>query len=162
VISASGGEPKQLTYYSGDDQTLYWMPDGKSILIYSNRGPFAYGSPLYRVPIDGSVEEPLKMSFARLGMVKQDATLLAFNRALPSSGIWRKNFRGNSAPGIAVQDLRTGNIVEITNGDMKDYQSHYQDMYPMWGADGLIYFASERDGTYNIWRISPKGGAAQE
>jgi tricorn protease len=162
LMAASGGEPRQLTYYSGDDQTLYWMPDGKSILIYSNRGPFAYGSPLYRVPIDGSVEEPIKMSSGRLGMMKQDGTLLAFNRALPSSGIWRKAFRGNSAPGIAVQDVASGNITEITNGDMKDYQNHYQDMYPMWGADGMIYFASERDGTYNIWRIAPKGGAAQQ
>ena len=32
----------------------------------------------------------------------------------------------------------------------------------MWGADGMIYFASERDGTFNIWRIAPKGGAAQQ
>ena len=45
---------------------------------------------------------------------------------------------------------------------MKDYQQHVNDVYPMWGADGMIYFASERDGTYNIWRISPKGGAPQQ
>ena len=162
LVASTGGEPRQLTYYSGDDQSLYGMPDGKSLLIYSNRGPFAFGSPLYKLPIDGGVETPLRMANARVGMIKQDGSLLAFNRALPSSGIWRKAFRGNSAPGIAVQDLSSGNIVEITNGDMKDYQSHYQDMYPMWGADGMIYFASERDGTYNIWRISAKGGAAQQ
>ena len=23
----------------------------------------------------------------------------------------------------------------------------------MWGVDGLIYFMSERDGVFNIWRI---------
>ena len=45
---------------------------------------------------------------------------------------------------------------------MKDYQQHVNDVYPMWGADGLLYFASERDGTYNLWRISPKGGAPQQ
>ena len=28
-------------------------------------------------------------------------------------------------------------------------------------ADGNIYFASERDGTFNLWRMSPKGGTAQ-
>jgi tricorn protease len=162
LMAASAGEPRQLTYYSGDDQTLYWMPDGRSVLIYSNRGTFAYGSPLYRVPIDGSVAEPLAMFSARLGMMKQDGSLLAFNRSLPSSGIWRKAFRGNSAPGLAVQDVKSGTIAEITNGDMKDYQSHFQDMYPMWGADGMIYFASERDGTYNIWRIAPRGGPAQQ
>ncbi|HEX5070043.1 MAG TPA: S41 family peptidase [Vicinamibacterales bacterium] len=160
--SAGGGEPKQLTFYSGADQALYWMPDGKSLLITTDRGPFAYGSPLFTLPIDGSVESPIKMANARLGMMKQDGSLLAFNRTLPSSGVWRKAFRGNSAPGIAVQDQKTGDIVEITNGDMKDYQNHWQDMYPMWGADGMIYFASERDGTYNVWRIAAKGGQPQQ
>ena len=28
----------------------------------------------------------------------------------------------------------------------------------MWGADGQIYFMSERDGIFNIWKISPEGG----
>ena len=28
----------------------------------------------------------------------------------------------------------------------------------MWGADGQIYFMSERDDTFNIWKISPDGG----
>jgi tricorn protease len=160
--STGSTEPRQLTYYSGADQALYWMPDGKSLLISTDRGPFAYGSPLFTLPIDGGVEAPLKMANARLGMMKQDGSLLAFNRTLPSSGVWRKAFRGNSAPGIAVQDQTSSEIVEITNGDMKDYQTHFQDMYPMWGADGMIYFASERDGTYNVWRIPAKGGPAQQ
>ena len=30
----------------------------------------------------------------------------------------------------------------------------------MWGADGMIYFSSERDGTFNIWKIAA-GGASQ-
>ena len=29
----------------------------------------------------------------------------------------------------------------------------------MWGADGMMYFASERDDIFNIWRIAPTGGA---
>ncbi|MGQ0643499.1 MAG: hypothetical protein ACT4P6_22355 [Gemmatimonadaceae bacterium] len=36
------------------------------------------------------------------------------------------------------------------------------DVHPMWGADGMLYFASERDGTFNIWRTSPKGGAPHQ
>jgi tricorn protease len=45
---------------------------------------------------------------------------------------------------------------------MRDYQQHVNDVFPMWGADGMLYFASERDGTYNVWRMSPKGGAPQQ
>lgn len=162
VVRRGGGEPRQLTFHSADDRALYWMPDGKAVLVATSRGAFPFGSPLYRVPLDGGTEEPLDMAFARVGMMKQDGTLLAFNRTLPSSGIWRKGFRGNSAPGIAVQDMKTGRISEITNADMRDYRNHFQDVFPMWGADGQIYFASERDGTYNIWRLSPRGGAPQQ
>jgi tricorn protease len=162
IIPSTGGEPRQLSFYSGDDQALYWTPDGKAIIISSNRGPNAYGSPLYRLPLDGGPPEPMGMSTARLGMMKQDGTLIAYNRALPSTGVWRKAFKGNSAPGIMVMDVKTGQIVEITNADMRDYRNHCNDVYPMWGADGMIYFSSERDGTYNIWRISPKGGTPQQ
>ncbi len=162
LIPAGGGEPRQLTYYSGDDQALYWTPDGKAVIISSNRGPGAYGSPLYRLPVDGAPPEPMGMSTARLGMMKQDGSMIAFNRALPSTGAWRKAFKGNSAPGITVMDVKGGQIAEITNTDMRDYRNHVNDVYPMWGADGMIYFSSERDGIYNIWRIPPKGGTAQQ
>src|SRR5439155_25056465 len=32
----------------------------------------------------------------------------------------------------------------------------------MWGADGMIYFASERDGTFNLWKMSSKGANATQ
>jgi tricorn protease len=162
IIPSAGGEARQLTYFSGDDQVLYWMPDGQSILMSSSRGPGAFGSPLYRLPIDGTPEEPLVMPSARLGMVKQDGSLIAFNRVLPSTGVWRKAFKGNSAPGLIVEDLKTHEALELTNTNVRDYQQHVNDVFPMWGADGMIYFASERDGTYNLWRIAPKGGAPQQ
>jgi tricorn protease len=162
VIPSEGGEARQLTYFSGDDQALYWIPDGKSILVSSSRGPGAFGSPLYRLPLDGSPEEPVRMPSARLGMLKQDGSLIAFNRTLPSTAVWRKGFRGNSAAGLVVQDVKTGDLVELTNANVRDYQQHVNDVYPMWGADGMIYFASERDGTYNVWRIASNGGSPQQ
>jgi len=30
----------------------------------------------------------------------------------------------------------------------------------MWGSDGMIYFMSERDDIFNIWKIAPEGGTA--
>ncbi len=162
VVSADGGEPRQLTMHSGNDEALYWTADGKALIISSNRGPGAFGSPLYRLPIEGEPAEPLAMASARLGMMKQDGSLVAYNRVLPSTGVWRKAFKGNSAAGINVLDVKSGEISELTNADPKDYKTHVNDVYPMWGADGMIYFASERDGTYNIWRMPAKGGAGQQ
>ncbi|QJR35378.1 S41 family peptidase [Gemmatimonas groenlandica] len=160
VVPVSGGEPRQLTWHSGDDQALYWTPDGREIVFTSARGEHPFGSPLYRVTLDGSIPRAMSMDFGRSGMIKQDATKIAFNRTLPS--YWRKGYRGNSNADIAVQDLKSGEITELTDTDVKSYQSAVHDVHPMWGADGMIYFASERDGTFNIWRVPPTGGAPQQ
>lgn len=160
IMPATGGEPKQLTWFSGDDQALYWTPDGRELVITSARGTHPFGSPLYRLPIDGSMPRPMAMDFGRAGMMKQDATMVAFNRSLPS--YWRKGYRGNGNADIAVEDLRTGQITEITDTDMKGYKGYTHDVHPMWGVDGQIYFASERDGIFNIWRVAPTGGTPQQ
>lgn len=160
VVPVGGGEPKQLTWFTGDDQALYWTPDGSAIVMTSNRGAAAWGSPLYLLPLDGTQPRPMSMDIGRSGMLKQDATLVAFNRSLPS--YWRKGYRGNSNADIAVQDLKTGQITELTDTDLKAFKGFTHDVHPMWGADGMIYFASERDGTFNLWRIAASGGAPQQ
>ncbi|MFN9204096.1 MAG: S41 family peptidase [Gemmatimonas sp.] len=160
VVPVSGGEPKQLTWFTGDDQALNWTPDGKAIVMSSARGAQAWGSPLYLLPLDGSQPRPMGMDIGRSGMIKQDATLVAFNRSLPS--YWRKGYRGNSNADIAVQDLKTGQITELTDTDLQAFKGFTHDVHPMWGADGMIYFASERDGIFNLWRIAPTGGAPQQ
>lgn len=155
VVPASGGEPKQLTWHSGSDVVQYWTPDGKGIVINSARGPNAYFSPLYVVPVDGSVPYPLPMDAGATGMIKQDGSVLAYNRVLPI--YWRHGYKGNATGNIYVENLRSKEIVQLTNPDHKNFKSAKNDVYPMWGADGKIYFASERDSIYNIWRIDGDG-----
>ena len=157
VVPAGGGEPRQLTYMSIDDQALYWTPDGREIVFTSARGPRPWGSPLYRVALDGTIPKAMSMDIGRAGMIKQDASAVAFNRVLPT--YWRKGYRGNNSGDIAVQDLKTGEVKEITDGDIQQYKGHVNDVHPMWGADGMIYFASERDGTFNLWRVASGGGS---
>jgi tricorn protease len=160
VVASSGGEPRQLTYMSIDDQALYWTPDGKEVVFTSARGPRPWGSPLYRVALDGTIPVAMSMDIGRAGMIKQDASAVAFNRVLPT--YWRKGYRGNNSGDIAVQDLKTGEVKEITDGDLQQYKGHVNDVHPMWGADGMIYFASERDGTFNLWRVASSGGSPQQ
>ena len=162
IVPSTGGEPKQLTWFSGDDQAQGWTPDGKSVIISSARGQGAWGSPLYVQPIDGAIAKPLGMGIARAGVMSPDGSMIAFNRNLPST--WRKEYRGNAAATIAVMDMNTGanSIQEVTNTDLQQFRTFSNNVFPMWGADGMIYFASERDGTFNLWRMPAKGGAAQE
>jgi tricorn protease len=160
IVPSGGGEPKQITWYSGDDQALYWTPDGKGVVISTQRGANAWGSPLYVQPIDGSIATPLGMGIARSGMISQDGATIAFNRNLPST--WRKEYRGNAAATIAVMNVSNGAIQEVTNTDLQQYKTFSNNVFPMWGSDGMIYFASERDGTFNLFRMSSKGGAPQQ
>ena len=160
IVPSGGGEPRQLTWYSGNDEALYWTPDGKGVVMSSQRGANAWGSPLYVQPIDGTIATPLGMGIARAGMYSQDGSMIAFNRNLPSA--WRKEYRGNAAANIAVMNVKNGEINELTNQDLKQFKTMANNVFPMWGADGMIYFATEHDGPYNLWRMSPKGGAPQQ
>lgn len=157
VVPSTGGEPKQLTFATTADTVHYWTPDGKAIVFSTNRGVSPWRSPLYTVPAAGGLPTPLPMDGAVNGMIKQDGSMVAFNRM--GGAYWRKGNKGNRADDIWVQDLRTKAITQVTDTDMLTFRDHVEDRYPMWGADGQIYFASERDGIYNIWKIAPAGGA---
>ncbi len=156
VVPVTGGEPRQLTFNTEDDTVLYWTPDGTRIIVASSRGTHPFLSPLYTVPADGGMPEPLPVDTGRAGMLKQDGSLLAFTRL--GLTYWRKGYRGNNNNDIYVQDVKTKTITQLTDPDLKQFRTHVQDVYPMWGADGLIYFASERSGIFNIWRIGATGG----
>jgi len=156
VMPATGGEPRQLTHATTNDTVLYWTPDGKRIIFATSRGTKAFRSPLFTISIDGGLPAPMEMDQGQAGMIKQDGTLLAFNRI--GVRYWRKGYRGNRNADIWVQDMKTKKITQLTDMNLKDFRSQTQDAYPMWGSDGMIYFATERGGLYNIWRISPSGG----
>jgi tricorn protease len=157
VVAVAGGEPRQLTFGTMGHTALYWTPDGKGIVTATSIGPDPWGTPLYIVPLDGSIPTPMDMDRGAVGMIKQDNTMVAFNRN--GFTYWRKGYRGNNNTDIWVQDLKTKKITQLTDADIQQFRQHTQDAYPMWGADGMIYFMSERDGIFNIWKIAPTGGA---
>jgi len=156
VVPVGGGEPRQLTFFTGNDGVQYWTPDGRGIVITTSRGSHPFGSPLYIVPVDGGLPMPMDMDFARAGMIRQDNGMVAFNRNGMSDT--RKGYRGNNSADIWVQDLKTKKITQLTDTDLSKFREHVQDGHPMWGADGMIYFVSERSGVFNIWKIAAAGG----
>ena len=160
IVSVTGGEPKQLTFNSTSDSVQYWTPDGKGVVIASTRSAAPWGSPLYVAPIDGSLPQPLPMDRGASGMIRQDHKVVAFNRG--GFRYWRKHYRGNNNTDIWVQDLESKKIKQLTDLDVKKYREHTQDAHPMWGADGMIYFMSERGGNFNIWKISSEGGQPKQ
>ena len=160
IVPITGGEPTQLTWHTGNDTVLYWTPDGKGVVVTSSRAVHPFLNPLYVVPIDGSVPTPLPMDVGRSGMIRQDGSLIAFNRL--GGSYWRKGYQGNNSGDIWVQDLRSKEIRQLTDTVVQNFREHRHDDHPMWGADGQIYFLSERSGIFNIWKIDPRGGQPQQ
>ncbi len=155
IVPVSGGEARQVTFHTSGDTLLNWTPDGKR-LIFATSLLGTWGSPLYTVDLQGGLPVPMDMDTGAAGMISQDGRFLAFNRR--GFRYWRKHYRGNANTDIYLQDLASKKITQLTDLDMKEFRAHRQDAFPMWGADGMIYFMSERDGIFNIWKISPRGG----
>jgi tricorn protease len=160
VMPVTGGEPRQLTFHSANDDVQYWTPDGKGIVFATSRGPNPWGSPLHVVSIDGGLPVPMTMDNASAGMISLDGTMVAFNR----NGFRynRRGYRGNNSADVYVQDLATKQVRQLTDTDIRQYREFVHDAHPMWGADGMIYFASERSSVFNIWRVDPRTGTQSQ
>jgi tricorn protease len=157
IMPAAGGEAKRLTWHGANDEVLYWTPDGRSILFSSSRGPMAWDSPLYTVGINGDLPVALETGSGAAGMFSQDGTTLAFNRTRYPDP--KRHYRGSNNADVWVMNVKQNSFTQLTDLELEDYRTAVHDANPMFGADGMIYFQSERDGIFNIWKVNPKGGA---
>ena len=160
IIPIGGGAARQLTFHGTTDRLQYWTPEGDGVIITTSRGSGAWGGPMQIVPLDGSLPVPMRMDVASAGMINLDGSKVAFNRNGYRGR--RKHYRGNNSTDIWVQDLRTLEIAQLTDLDLRESREHVQDSDPMWGRDGKIYFTSERDGYFNLWRIRSDGQGLEQ
>ena len=166
VMPAEGGEPRQLTYHSGDDGVVTWTPDSKRVVFRSDRGSLQWHQQLYSVLLEGDLPVRLPLGAAVDGTFSPDGVLFAFNRNRTPAP--KRNYRGSTAGSVWVADLAAAEdsglptFRQLTNTDIEASQSHANDALPMAAADGQIYFTSERDGIYNLWRVAPVGGEPEQ
>jgi tricorn protease len=154
VIPAAGGAPTQLTFHSSDDNVLGWSPESNSVLFASSRGDDFLGT-LYTVPLLGGSESKAGTDYGLYGSFSPDGSKLAVNRK--GQSYWRKGYRGSYQTDVTVVDLKSRSFKDVTT-------FLGMDTWPMWGADGHIYFVSDRDdkAQANIWRVPQDGGAATQ
>jgi tricorn protease len=169
VMPATGGSPRQLTFHSAADLVVGWAPDSKRVLFQSSRGLMYPGIPnLYEVSIEGGLERPVPTDWGYSGSYSQDGSKFAFNRH--PMVWWRQHYRGSYAADLWVMDVKAKKFRQLADGD---YKGNY--FWPMYAADGYIYFVSDRmsdeskakPGSHevlksvnNIWKIPEGGGHA--
>jgi len=153
LMPLEGGLPKRLTYEGGHAYVVGWTPDGK--VLYST----TYFSTLpdrQLATVDPRTLERslLPLSQASDGSFAPDGKRLFFTR-LPFQGSHTKRYAGGSAQ----------NIWRFTEGALEaipltaDYTGTSKT--PMFWL-GRIYFASDRDGTMNIWSMDSDGNDVKQ
>lgn len=154
IIPVAGGTPKQLTAHSADDSVLGWAPDSKRVLFASNRAEDWSGK-LYTVGLEGGMPQNVGADMGVWGSYSPDGGKVAINRH--GQAYWRKYYRGSNQTDVAIMDVAAKKFTKLT-----DFNG--LDSWPMWGSDGFIYFVSDREGggLTNVWRVSDKGGTAEQ
>ncbi len=164
VMPATGGEPRQLTYYPAkgplpprwgyDNQVYGWSGDGKYIIFRSQRDSYALPiSKLYRVSVDGGAAEPLPMPEAGSGDYSPDGTKMVYS---PRTRDFRteKRYGGGQANTLFIFDLKTSDTKRISEGVRANRD-------PMW-ISNTIYYDSDRDGHFNLYAYDvPSGKTTQ-
>ncbi len=154
VVPSAGGVPRQLTFYPArgpnpprggwDNQVMGWTPDGRSVLFSTVRD--AGGSAernLYTVPLEGGPEARLPMYTAGAGDYSPDGARIVYSPLFRDFRTW-KRYQGGWAQDLWICDLKTLASENITNHVRTDRD-------PMWIGDAIC-FASDRDGTLNLYR----------
>jgi tricorn protease len=165
VVSSEGGVPKRLTWYpahgpgaprhGGDNQVYGWTPDGAKVLFRSLRDAESakVQSALYTVPATGGLPVKLPMYTAGAGEFSPDGKRLVYSPLFRDFRTW-KRYEGGWAQDLFVYDLAAGTSKVLA-------PSKRTERDPMWIGE-RVYFVSDRDGTLNLYSVSPDGSGLEK
>jgi tricorn protease len=152
VVSASGGEPKQLTFYPSrgpltprwgfDNQIQGWTKDGR-IIFRSLRDAWTLGvTRLYTVSPSGGPAEALPMPEAGSGDMSPDNSKMAYS---PRFRDFRpeKRYSGGQANTLYIYDLKTNDAKLISDSPRACRDA-------MW-IGNTVYYNSDKDGKFNLY-----------
>ncbi|MFN8495252.1 MAG: S41 family peptidase [Caldilineaceae bacterium] len=154
TMPLQGGLPTRRTYEGEIALAVGWTPDGK--LLYSTEH---YSTLPNRqlATIDPVTQAHclIPLSQASDGVFTPDGSTLFFTR-LPFQGSHAKRYKGGTAQNIwkftfpTPKQTSQAEAIPLTS----DYAGTSKT--PMWWA-GRIYFASDRNGTMNLWSMDEDG-----
>ncbi|GAB4151902.1 MAG: S41 family peptidase [Planctomycetota bacterium] len=153
VIPVTGGAPRRLTFAPSSEIPSGFSPDGKMVYFYSFRDN-VYD--IFRIPFEGGTSTRIVAStrdYLMGASVSPDGSKIAFNYRSSYSEWNRRKFVSPNTSDIYLGDntCPSGNYVQLT-------KNWNQDFLPLWSPDGeFIYFVSDRDGSYNLYKMTTEG-----
>ncbi|HOX71252.1 S41 family peptidase [Dokdonella sp.] len=160
VIPASGGEPRQLTWYPtpgplpqrwGIDSQVYgWSPDGKAVIFRSIRYAVGISNPqLFSVSTAGGLATALPMPTAGSGDYSPNGQQIVYSPKFRDYRTWNR-YVGGWAQDLYIYDIAGKSAKNITNDVNTDRD-------PMWMGDA-IYFLADRGEHLNLYRYDTASG----
>lgn len=149
IMPVNGGDVKQITYHSGNDEVTSWSWDSRSIYFNSNRMGQVAG---FKVSADGGTPQRVFGNY----FFQYDHNLIEhptsgeifFNDTWESSNqAQRKRYKGPFNPDIQSYNLKTKQHKKYTDWEGKDFAATID-------KSGNIYFISdEANGEYNLYAL---------
>ena len=149
IMPVNGGDVKQITYHSGNDEVTSWSWDSRSIYFNSNRMGQVAG---FKVSADGGTPQRVFGNY----FFQYDHNLIEhptsgeifFNDTWESSNqAQRKRYKGPFNPDIQSYNLKTKQHKKYTDWEGKDFGATID-------KNGNIYFISdEANGEYNLYAL---------
>jgi tricorn protease len=152
TMPLAGGPPRRLTFDGGGVDFVGWAPDGR--LLYSTDSYSGLpNSQLVLLDLRAKGGTPaaslVPLAQAAEGCYDDTGKALYFTR-LPFQGSHTRRYKGGTAQNLWKFADGAAEAVPLT----ADYKGTSK--APMWWQ-GRVYFASDRDGTMNLWSMDPQG-----
>ena len=147
TMPVEGGLPTRHTY-DGDAIVVGWTPDGR-IIYQSSHYSTLPNRQLLTINLKTGTSDLIPLSQASDGCFDAQGTTLFFTR-LPFQGSHTKRYKGGTAQNIWKYELGKPEASPLT----ADFAGTSK--VPMWW-NKRIYFASDRDGTMNLWSMNEDG-----
>lgn len=160
VVPATGGEPKQLTFYPAmgplpqrwgfDNQVYGWTPDGQSVLFRSWRDSRNISDPrVFTVAVTGGLPTVLPMPQSGSARFSPDGKQVVYSPKFRDFRDWDR-YKGGWAQDLFIYDFASKSAKNITNDPNTDRD-------PVWIGKS-IYFLSDRGPHLNLYRYDTSGG----
>ncbi len=164
VMSADGGAATRLTFHSAGDLPTSFTPDGANVLFASSRldarscvqYPTGAQPELYRIALEGGMPVQVLSTPAMHAVWDTAGERLAYSDRKGYEDEWRKHDDSSFARDVWIYDAESGQHTRLTDFGADDRS-------PVWAPGGdALYYLSERDGTFNVWKLSLTDGSEPE
>ena len=129
-----------------------FSPDGKKLVFMSNR---TGGMDLWTCEVDGSnLTQITTLGDAGTPRWSPDGKMIAFDSRV-------HNYGGTGSQKVGPEGLGAILVVDVSGGSQRFLVvGDSNNVVPSWSRDGqYVYFASDRTGSYQVWKAPLNGGA---